>query len=277
MKYSILIPSRCRIRYLDPLLRSIIETTKNKKEVEVHVAFDDDDFQTITYVANFQQLDSDLQIYFHIRPRSVNINGDYYNWMATNFAKGEHIIISNDDCIFLMPEWDEKATKKIDDFISGHTHGIVYGIIEDKEREPKRNDSNYFSCFPLVSKKAVDILGYVFMPEYQRDGADWVLARLYREFGAIVDLRDCIIIEHISVRSGRRPKDEFYNEHVSLCQSVLTPPRYDVITRDLKILNHFCYTGEIINAYDEKVQFNDKSLFLERYCDKDHSPFNRKN
>jgi hypothetical protein len=78
---------------------------------------------------------------------------------------------------------------------------------EDYEREPSRKQHNWMACFPLVSREYMDVMGYIFDPEFTRDGADWALASTFYSINRVVDLRDCIIIRHLSFRSGRREKD----------------------------------------------------------------------
>lgn len=245
MRYSILLPTRHRITYLHNLIESINNLTTDKNNVEILVAYDDDDFITQEYVTNHKNTNP-INLSFFKRPRSININGDYYNWLAKNYAKGDYFIIVNDDTIFLQNGWDELAWIKLEEYKKIHPDGLVLGLIDDQEVITNRNDHNRFTCFPLFSRKDLDVLGFTFQPEYWRDGADWVIAGVYRRIDRVLDLRNEIIVQHISVRSFRRKKDELYDEYTSLCHSCPQPPQYDVITRDAKILCHYISTGEII-------------------------------
>jgi len=210
--FSILITTRTRVIMLHNLLKSIYESTINKNEVEIRVIYDNDDVITDSYVKNAFinefTITPAVETFFHCRERSPNLVKDYHNWCSVNFAQGKYIIFSNDDALFELHGWDDRAWNKLSEFERIHPDGILYGMPEDFEREPHRNINNWMACFPLLSKKAIDVLGYAFDPEFVRDGADWALAATYRAINRVVDLRDCIIIKHLSFRSGRRPKDD---------------------------------------------------------------------
>jgi len=234
IKFSILIPTRNRVPLLKTLLHSIYESTCDKSETEIHVMHDDDDQVTQAFIDTFPK-ENPVKTYFHVRPRSNSINKDYYNWAATNFAQGEYLIMSNDDALFEMLHWDKRAKDKLDNtYKKMYPDGILYAFTEDFEHEPSRQLHNWMSCFPLVSKKVVDVLGYVFDPEYIRDGADWALAATFRAINRVGDLRDCIWIKHISFRSGRRAWDSLDDHSRSLG---ISPPPSDIfIERNKKKL-----------------------------------------
>ena len=258
IKFSVLIATRMRIEYLKNLLESIYQTTRFKDEIEVLVAYDDNDVQTSQFITTYnppKNYDAnELNVSFLKRPRSININGDYYNWMANHFSKGEYIIVCNDDAVFVAGNWDETAWNKLEAFKKAFPDGIVLGITEDQDHVPYRDDYNRFTCFPLFSRKDLEVLGFLFQPEYWRDGADWVIAAVYRRIERILDLRREIAIKHISVRSRRRERDELYDEYTRLCHECPSPPTADVVTRDVNILQHYIDYGEILTA--DQVQWN---------------------
>ncbi len=212
MNYSILIPTRKRPQLLTNLIQSIHDTVEDKNNTEIHIAYDVDDNVTISIIGSLKETYKSIKMDFHGRKRSYLLNDDYYNWMSTNFSEGKYIIAVNDDTKFINYAWDSIALRKIEDYLKDKPDGIFYGITEDKEVEGRRNDSNYFSCFPLISKAGVNVLGYFFDPQIYKDGADWDIVMGYKEINRVLDLRNEIIIEHISIRSGRRQKDELYDD-----------------------------------------------------------------
>lgn len=216
MNYSILVPTRKRPSLLNGLMRSIYETVEDMNNVEIHIAYDLDDNMTISAIDYLKNTYKTIKMSFHGRERSNRFVDDYYNWMAINFSEGKYIISLNDDAKFVNYGWDNIALRKIENYLKDKPDGIFYGITQDKEVENNRNEQNYFSCFPLMTKAGVDSLGFLFDPEFYRDGADWDIVMAYRGINRILDLRDEIIIEHISTRSGRRQPDELdldYNLH----------------------------------------------------------------
>ncbi len=154
-----------------------------------------------------EQIYNEISVKFYGRKRAPSTNNDYYNW-ALQFVKGKYIIISNDDALFTKQDWDVLGWNKLEDYLKDKPDGIVYGVIEDEEKEPHRKENEYFSCFPLFSKKIADVLGFVFNPLFIRDGADWNAFYIYQKLGRVLNLRNEIIIRHLSYRSRRRKKDE---------------------------------------------------------------------
>ena len=206
--FSLMIPTRNRVILLTNLIESIVNNTQELDKTEIIVMYDNDDNSTKQVSENLLLRFKDkISINFYNRERSYNMNNDYYNNIALNIAKGKYLIAINDDTRFIKHSWDVEAIKKIDKYLEDKSDGIFYGITDDREIERKRNEHYWFSCFPLVSKKAVNALGFFFDPYIWKDGADWDLLALYKNINRVLDLRQEIIIEHISVRSGRRGRD----------------------------------------------------------------------
>jgi len=225
MNYSIMVPSRKRPQLLINLIHTINETVEDKTNVEVIIAYDFEDHLTIEALNTIKSKNYLFAINQVGRSRSPNINNDYYNWMATNFTNGKYLIAINDDTIFKNYAWDSMALKKIDKFLENKKDDIFYGITTDGEIERKRNEHNFFTCFPLISKSAVTALGFFFDPSFYKDGADWDIILPYKHINRVLDLRSEIIIEHISVRSGRRTKDILDCECISPESSSAGYPR----------------------------------------------------
>ena len=248
MTFTIMIPTRHRPTLLDNLLKSIYDSTIHKNEVEIHVAYDSDDMSTIQYLETIKAFIPPISTTFHVRERARNINHDYYNWIATSFAQGKYLIAVNDDTLFEMYGWDDRAIQTLKIYEEKWPDGIIYGMPEDHERESKRNESNWMPCFPLISKKAVEVLGHFFDPEMVRDGADWAIAATYRNINRVVDLRNCITIKHLSTRSGRRPWDKVDEDSRQL--DAVSPPADTFIQRNSdKLLAYMNNTisSEIVN------------------------------
>jgi glycosyltransferase involved in cell wall biosynthesis len=241
--FSILIPTRHRPVLLEQLLKSIYDSTIDKSSVEIHITHDNDDNSTLQYLETKKDFIPPISTTFHIKERTRNINNDYYNWMALNFATGKYIIAVNDDTLFEMYGWDKMAMDSLNLYEQKHPDGILYGMTEDKEREPKRNDINWMSCFPLISKKAVDVLGHFFDPEMVRDGADWAISATYKNIQRTVDLRNCIIIKHLSTRSGRRGWDSVDEDSRHL--DAISPPADSFIQRNSEKLLTYIHQEEM--------------------------------
>jgi len=220
--FSILIPTRHRIPLLDGLIESIVTNTQELNQTEIIVMYDNDDNSTAQQKQYFlDKYGNKIKLEFYNRERSFNMNGDYYNYMATNLATGKYLIAVNDDTKFIKYAWDTEARIKIEKFLENKPDGVFYGVTDDMEVERKRNEHYWFSCFPLVSKAAVNIMGFFFDPHIWKDGADWDLLAIYKNIDRALDLRNEIIIQHISVRSGRRGRDILDEENTHINASMI--------------------------------------------------------
>lgn len=248
INFTIMIPTRHRPVLLEKLLKSIYDSTIHKDSVEIHIAYDTDDMSTIQYLhGKYVDYTPPISTTFHQRERARNINHDYYNWMATNFATGKYIIAVNDDTLFETYGWDANAMNSLRVYEDRWPDGILLGMPEDLEKENKRNEFNWMPCFPLISKKAVEVLGHFFDPEMIRDGADWAISATYRNIQRVVDLRNCITIKHISTRSGRRPWDQVDED--SRLTDAQSPPADSFIQRNSEKLLAYIknYNQESVN------------------------------
>lgn len=236
--FSILIATRTRVDMLQKLLKSIYDSTYKKENVEILVIYDTDDHLTDSYAKHtFKEQYGDIppiETIFHSRERSPNLIKDYHNLYATKFARGKYIMFVNDDTLFELIGWDDRAMNTLIEFEKVNPDGILYGTPEDFERMHGRREDQWVACFPLISKKAIDVMGYAFDPGFVRDGADWALAATFYAIHRVVNLRNCIIIKHYSFRSGRRPKDDLDSYAHSLGLSV--PPVDIFIEKNANIL-----------------------------------------
>lgn len=236
--FSILITTRTRVSMLEKLLKSIYDSTYNKDKVEILVIYDKDDILTDGYVKNVFHTQygeiPPIETIFHSRERSPNLIKDYHNFYAVNHTQGKYIIFVNDDTLFEMTGWDDRALNTLNEFEKVYPDGILYGTPEDFETMHGRRNDQWVACFPLISKKAIDAMGYAFDPGFVRDGADWALAATFYGIGRVVNLRNCIIIKHLSFRSGRRAADDLDTYAHSLGLSV--PPIDIFIEKNCKIL-----------------------------------------
>jgi len=203
MNFSIILASRERVHLLDSLLASIAQTTADKANVEGLVCIDKDDRVTRRFLDRFQQNYSSCA-HFILRERSRNLNEAYLTWAFRSFAKGDFAIICNDDCVFKTPNVDQIILGKLNQYLSDKPDGVVYGWIADALTE-RALGLNY-CCFPLISRKAAEAVGFV-MPSYFHSwGADIAVWRIYNAINRVCDLGE-MLIEHISYHSNKRSRD----------------------------------------------------------------------
>lgn len=164
------------------------------------MAYDFDDVATIGVIDSLKY----PWLKFHGRNRSGYIQRDYHNWLYSK-STGRFIIVINDDTLFRTKEWDVLAIKKLDVYLQDKPDNIVYGWISDSLLERERGIN--YCCFPLISRAAAQILGYVMHNAFHGWGADIHLYELFHSIGRVLDLRE-VWIDHISYHSDTSiPRD----------------------------------------------------------------------
>jgi hypothetical protein len=202
MNFSIILASRERVHLLDSLLHSIVNTVGDKSNCEVICVIDTDDRVTKRFLDRFKTSCSFVR--FVVRDRAPNLNDDYLNWAWRNFSTGRNIIIVNDDVVFKTANWDSIILAHLDKYLADKPDGIAYGWIEDGLKS--RAGGLRYCCFPLITRKAAETVGFVMPPEFPGWGADIGLFRIYSAVNRICELPG-VAVDHVSYHNGSRNRD----------------------------------------------------------------------
>jgi len=187
-KFSLILNSRGRPALLKDFLDSVVKTTSNLDDIEVIVGLDKDDPELID---SLNILNSCAFSSYWVGGRPPNLIGAL-NRLST-LAVAPYLYILNDDVIFLTPSWDSVAWSALAAHSIKFPHGVVYGRTQDLSID-KDKDGKY-SAFPIISKKASEILGFCIPTEFYSLGGDVAIYRIFEKIGQIVDLSS-IIIQH---------------------------------------------------------------------------------
>lgn len=215
MDFSIVLASRDRPHLLSNLIDSIWRTTADISRVEVLIGVDRDDERTKNLRYAFHKYSF---VNFFVRERSRMLNEDYLNWLAREFASGKYIIICNDDTEFKTDRWDEHCYARLQEYLKNKPDGIAYGYFSDGL--VNRHGLGY-CCFPLVTRKAVQAVGFAMPPQYPAWGADVALWKIYSQVDRICDISE-VMLDHISQHNGTRPADAI-NKYVQAISAVEIP------------------------------------------------------
>lgn len=206
MKFSLMTPTRGRIKLLSNFLASVEEKTKFKNNVEVLIVYDDDDEQTKAWEETIRG-GYDMPVKIFSVPRSENFNRDYYNFLAAK-STGNYLMICNDDCEFVTEGWDVIAAKKIEEKMwRDRIAYIRFGDGEtDENRERWQRGKNY-ACFPLITREAYKHFGEVLNEQFVNWGADIFLWEVFNSANRIIDVPEVEVI-HRSFHTHRRERDD---------------------------------------------------------------------
>jgi hypothetical protein len=182
VKFSIVFPSKGNLSGVKTLLNAFGKTISCPGNLEVLIAVDNDDLE---YAAAIKQVPTTFVCKVLTRERSDNFSNDYYNWLAKQ-SQGDAIQCFNDDAYYLTKDWDAKIRDKV----SGKN--IWFADIWDNTRV---NNAGFQPCFPMVSRKAYEALGFVLHPQIKVYPADKKIYEVYVKAGCVVDCTD-VKIQH---------------------------------------------------------------------------------
>lgn len=183
MKFSLILASRDRVPLLKDLINSVKRTAKDLSQIEFIVVCDEDDESTKAFT------DTEINLKLLVRQRSDHMHRDYINW-AYSYSCGQFIIILNDDTLFINQNWDEADLTD-----------VCYGYTETFSGE-------HLCCFPLLSREAINKLGFIMPNERRSWGADHDLYWIFKSpvVNKITKIPQ-IAIQHVSHLINTREKD----------------------------------------------------------------------
>lgn len=192
---SIIIPSRNRPEQLRRLLHSLRASTRDPGDIEILLAIDNDEpeYEDYVMIAN-QPKFCDFRM---IVVNRTECFPEYYNELA-RLSKGKILWVLNDDCLVDKKDWDTIVRWEAEEFAEVQSHNIWYGDVGDTTRN--YNNNGQYSCFPMMSREAFNVLGYFFNPQIIAWGTDKYLKHVFEQAGAgIINLTD-IVVEHAHVQ-----------------------------------------------------------------------------
>jgi hypothetical protein len=181
MKFSLILNSRKRIELLFGLLNNIIEKTSSLEDIEILINFDSDDVQSLQLMSEIRSLKHPINniLKFEFRYRDQELIKSYNRMVS--YASGEYIFVLNDDARIETQDWDKIAYPLLKE-----QGDIIYGRTSCNSAD--HCPVTKYASFPIISKKACDVLGF-FMPDVIKTlGGDVAVFRIYEKINKIVDL-----------------------------------------------------------------------------------------
>ena len=197
---ALLVPSRKRVDNIRRLVTSISSTVEFKENITIYFYIDDDDFDTLKVVKSLRRR-GDCKINYLVGPRiimSEMVNKLYP--MTTEFI----LFFGADDIVFRTNCWDSiliEAVKEVSDGI-----GLFYG--NDLVTSQHAPD---FATHPIVTRKWVEVVGYLSPPYFSCDYADTWLNDIADQTGRKFALQ--FTNEHMHPTVGKADYDITYAEN----------------------------------------------------------------
>ena len=192
---SLLLPTRGRPALAKRLFKSIAETIAQPERVEIILYADEDD--TGSHHLN----SSDFRVVPIIGP-ALSMGG--YNSACLKQARGDIIILVNDDMVIRTPGWDNMIVE----MDAGFSDKIYLAYSNDL------NKKRSLCTFPILSRRTCELLVEPYPAAYQGAFIDVHLFDIFKRlrhagFGRTQYLDD-VVFEHLHYRTGKADCDETY-------------------------------------------------------------------
>jgi glycosyltransferase involved in cell wall biosynthesis len=235
-KISVVIPTRQRSKLLIDCLNSLLDKSyKDDRLFEVILLIDNDDTETLQTAIELQSKFSFINKFDNTECNSLLImivnRSEYmqrdYNNAGSVAAKGELVLVLNDDTIMNTENWDYiiyqfyQDNKTKDDImmiaISDNTHN---SNSEDSLGQI-RSENTHGPCFPIVTKTFVNYIKGIFPSNIRMWGVDIILFKIFQNVDRVYRLYN-ISIDHNSFHTSSRDKDDI-NDYVA---DISAKPQY---------------------------------------------------
>ena len=177
------------------LFRSIAETTSHLDQVEVVLYVDEDDTSS-------HDLDSEFFRVVRIVGPALSMGG--YNSACLQIARGDVIILANDDMVIRTKGWDDHVRS-----INAEFEDQVYLCYPND-----LNKKGLFCTFPILSRGTCKLLADPYPSAYRRAFIDVHLFDIFKrlQHAGFDRIRYCddLVFEHLHYRTGKAPDDETY-------------------------------------------------------------------
>ncbi len=188
MKFSVLANSRERPTLLLSSLQSFQDTTDDLSNLEYKIRIDNDDWQTLDFLEEILSF-SFASTIIDNRDQEMNLNRNLN--LLFKVCTGDVAIAFNDDCQLATKGWDTLVSKAIDEYLVDKPDGICYIKTFDNSQD-KAGD---YAAFPMITRKAVEALGYFMSEEFPVWGCDPFMYRVYSAVDRVLPLP--IQINHV--------------------------------------------------------------------------------
>ncbi|MCQ8102485.1 hypothetical protein NP590_00090 [Methylomonas sp. SURF-2] len=194
---SLLLPSRGRLQRANAFLQSVLENSEYPEYLEVIAYLDNDDLTSHSLKC------PGLAVKRIIGPRATM---GAYNTACYEMARGDIIILANDDMLIRTHGWDS-IIRQLHDSIPDHIY-LAYG----NDLFKKGN----LCTFPILSRKTCEALKDPYPITYKGAFIDYHLMDIFKRleelgFKRIRYLPE-VIFEHMHYRTGKAPLDDTYRQ-----------------------------------------------------------------
>ncbi|AON52603.1 glycosyltransferase family 2 protein [Herbaspirillum seropedicae] len=192
---SLILPTRGRPALVERFFASLRATTACLDQLEVILYVDEDD------IGSHHLGSLDFHVTRIIGP-AISMGG--YNSACLERARGEILILVNDDIVVRSQGWDLRVRGMHAEF----DDQIYLGYANDLFKKSK------FCTFPILSRRTCELLIDPYPPVYQRFFLDVHLFDIFKrlQHAGVDRVRydEDLVFEHLHYRTGKAPFDKTY-------------------------------------------------------------------
>lgn len=240
---SVLLPARGRPAPLEQSLRTLIDRADSPERIEILLAFDDDDTDTIDYCQDVIQpyLESKNCKYTVIKFKRLGYLrlNEYLNHL-TSFSHGAWFLFWNDDAIMTTESWDR--------VIRNHFHEFALLRAETNHEHP-------YAIFPILPRQWVEITGHI-SPHQINDA--WT-----SQIGWMLDIVKTvpIYIEHQRYDLTGKNNDEVFQNRPMLEGNPNDPKDFNHVVWRQKRINEAIELANYIEARENRILHHFRDSF----------------
>lgn len=227
IEFSLIIPSRSRMRLLINCIHSFFGRAARPERIEAIVMADFDD----PIMRSFEEytLNNNYNIRVFFQRRTTKMIRDYNN-LGAQCSTGKYIWIMNDDYEMVTQNWDAIMGSQCDAFLADKSDRVLYVHVDDSTHSAwGRADELGCTC-PILSREAVDIQNGIMPAEIDMWGADVYLYRIFRGLpkNRILNLTSQVKVLHHCRHNGTANPDAIAHHVESVSQRAsLTPEEFN--------------------------------------------------
>lgn len=196
--FSLLLPTRGRIRLVQRLFDSVVATSNDLKHLEIVLYVDEDDRET-------RQISHSTLSVVKVIGRPGATMGRM-NQACYEASHGRYVILMNDDVIFRTPAWDNQVLQAASHFPDGIA--LIYGNDLDQRKA--------VPTFPILPRAVCDLLGRVCPPGYRNLHIESHLLDIFRQLARLghdrIRYLDTVVFEHMHHVLDKAPIDSTYRK-----------------------------------------------------------------
>ncbi len=194
-RISLLVPTRGRAELLRRFLESVLARSERPDLVEVIIYADEDD------PASHGLKVEGLEVHTLIGPRATM---GHYNTACFEKSRGDIVALGNDDVVIQTRGWD----RVLREMHAAMQDGIYMAYPNDLFK------GRGLSAFPILSRKACELLGEAFPRAYRGAFIDYHLLDIFKRLehrghARLIYLEE-VVFEHMHYRTGKADFDEVY-------------------------------------------------------------------